>query len=441
MSRSVARQVATSSTAILVMTLLLVGVGTGTVLHVQRVDDLDETLLAAAHGRAHPDPDSSIEVEVEDGRSPVETWLVRRGDRRVPAELTRAALERETAFYADIGERRVVLLPFEWEEGEHESKRVAAASAPRLTLRRSVGTFALIYAAIATFAALAAMVIEFWLVRRAFRPLVTARREADRVAGFVEGARLTETGPVELRSLLTAINALLDRLESAHRAQTRFTAEAAHELRTPVTAMLGEIDVALRSERSDEEYRQLLSSVREEVDDLRELVEALTALARIDAGQASRGRELVRAGEVVADAAAAERSTLEEAGSALRLEVADDPELEIQRSLVRVALSNLVRNAARHAPGADVVISVHRDGDDAVFTVDDAGPGIPIDQREALFDRFARSGEARRRDRSGLGLGLPIAREIARRHGGDCRLDDSPLGGLRARLTLPVAST
>jgi hypothetical protein len=94
------------------------------------------------------------------------------------------------------------------------------------------------------------------------------------------------------------------------------------------------------------------------------------------------------------------------------------------------------RTPERHAPGAEVVVRVSREDELAVFEVDDAGPGVAPEQREALFDRFARAGEARRKDRSGLGLGLPIAREVARRHGGDCTLEESPSGGLRARLAV-----
>jgi len=126
------------------------------------------------------------------------------------------------------------------------------------------------------------------------------------VLGLGEGKRLTETGPVEVRSLLAAVNDLLERLDAAHHAQACFTAEAAHELRTPVTAMLGELDVALRGAPAPDGYRQVLVSTRDEVARLRRLVEGLTALARIDAGQVDQGRERVRAAELAAQALASE---------------------------------------------------------------------------------------------------------------------------------------
>jgi signal transduction histidine kinase len=450
MNQSIARQVATAGTVILVVTLVLVGVGTAAVLHTQRVEAQDEALLAAAHGRAHPDVADTIEVE--HSRSPVESWLVQPDSVEIPRDLAEQATETERPVFLETAEKRIVLLPFEIYVGDEDTHHLAAASAPKLTLARTVGPFALVYGVLAAVAALVATFVQARVVRRSFEPIERARREADRVVALGEGRRLSENAPEEIQPLLRAINELLDRLDVAYQAQSRFTAEAAHELRTPVTAMLGELDVALRGTRSEdsrgtrsedsrgarseEEDRQVLESVREEVSRLRRLVEGLTAMARIDAGQVDRGRELVRAAEVANAALRAEARTLEEAGNPVRLQIDADPELEVHRSLLEVALANLLRNAARHAPGAEVVVRVSREDELAVFEVDDAGPGVAPEQREALFDRFARAGEARRKDRSGLGLGLPIAREVARRHGGDCTLEESPSGGLRARLAV-----
>jgi len=432
-SRSVARRVAASGTGILVATLIVVGGATAIVLHTRERDALDQALLAAAHGRAHPN--LSDHVEVEHSRSPVATWLVTEGDGTVPPDVARRATHGERPVFFDVGDDRVALLPFEVEGRVHEHG-LAAASAPRVTLARSVGLFGVVYTLLAAVAAGLATLLQAHVVRRAFRPLDRARGEVTRVLALGEGKRLTETGPVEVRSLLVAVNDLLERLESAHHLQARFTAEAAHELRTPVTAMLGELDVTLRGERSPEEYRAALVSTREEVARLRRLVEGLTALARIDAGQVDQDRERIRAAELANRALGGEARALAAAGCEVRLEVDADPELDGHRALLEVALANLLRNAARHAPGGPVIVRVGVDGERAVFTVDDSGAGVSSEARDALFDRFARAGDARRRDHTGLGLGLPIAREVARRHGGDCTLSDAPGGGLRARLTL-----
>lgn len=452
MSDSVARRIAVQAAAMLVITLMLVGLGTGFLLHTQRVEALNKTLLAAAHtaasaaGDRGSKPDSHREVKIEHSRSPVDVWLVRRDDPRVPREAVAKALDTDRPVFEDVDDERFVVLPFEIKEKRHkhdddeddhdDHHRLAAASAPRITVRESVGPFALVYGVLSLLAAAVATLALRRVVHTAFRPLERTRREADRVMALGQGQRLTEAGPIEIRSLIVAINDLLGRLDDAYQAQSRFTAEAAHELRTPVTVMLGELDVALRGERGEQDWRGLLVSVREEVARLGQLVEGLTALARIDAGQTDRSRELMRAVEVANKALAAEAKTLKAAGCSARLVIDDDPELEAHRALLEVALANLLRNAARHAPHSEVVVRVSQHGEHVVFDVDDAGPGVPPEQREALFDRFARTGEARTRDRSGLGLGLPIAREVARRHGGDCVLDASPLGGLRARLSV-----
>lgn len=434
MSASVARKVAFSGAALLVATLAVVGAATAFILHTRAVSALDQALLAAAHGRAHPAVIG--DVEVEHSRSPVDVWLVEPGDPRIPPAAARRARHKERPLFLDAGDQRVVLLPFEVKDAAGKVHGLAAAAAHRVTLARSVGLFGLVYALLAVLAAGVATVIQVKVVRRAFRPLDRARDEVARVLGLGEGKRLSEAAPIEVRSLLVAVNDLLGRVDAAHHAQARFTAEAAHELRTPVTAMLGELDVALRGAPPPDGYRQVLVSTRAEVARLRRLVEGLTALARIDAGQVDQDRERIRAAELAAQALASEATTLADAGCPVRLEVEADPELDGHRALLEVALANLLRNAARHAPGSEVVVRVGASGDHARFDVDDAGPGIAADARGALFDRFARSGDARLRDRPGLGLGLPIAREVARRHGGDCVLMDSPLGGVRARLTV-----
>lgn len=443
MEDSVERRVTVGNVAILVVTLLLVGAGTAIALHWQRLNALDESLLAAAHGRAHPD--TARVVEVEHSQSPIDAWLSEKGDSRVPEDLARRARRTERPVYRDVEGNRMVVLPFEIrdEQYEHDDERgevirLAVAATPKPSIGETTGPFLLVYSVLAAIAALIAVFAQRRVIRRAFKPLERAREEAERVVGFDDEQRLTESGPVEIRSLLKAINDLLDRRDDAFEAQRRFTAEAAHELRTPVTTLLGELDVALREAKTAEEYRQALASMREEVDRLRRLVEALTALARIDTGQIEARRELVRAGEIADRAIQAEEAALEDAGNDVYLEIDEDPELQVHRSLLEIALGNLLRNAARHAPESEVVVRVRRDRDRAVFTIDDGGPGISPELRQHVFDRFSRGGEARREDSTGMGLGLPIAREVARRHGGDCTLAESPLGGLRVRLTLLI---
>lgn len=435
---SVTREVALRGSAVLGATLLVVGLVTGGILHGVQVRALDRALIAAASSADHQDDDEAWRPEHLD--PPIRAWVVESDDPRVPRELAERALRRERPEWWDDGRVRRVLLvverSHEQEEDDEEEHRLVAAEAASPTPLRTVGPFALVYLLVAAGAAAVSVPVLRRTVERALVPLRRARDEADRVLSLGQGQRLTEDAPEEVRALLVGLNALLDRLDAAHAAQSRFTAEAAHELRTPVTAMLGELDVTLRRERTPEQYRETLGSMREEVDRLRRLVEGLLALTRLDAGEVEGVREPARASELLAAAARAEQAELERAGCPVRVEVVDDPELQVHRALVEVALGNLLRNAARHAPGTPVTARVRVEGPRVVFEIDDRGPGVAPADREAVFDRFARAGEARRRDREGLGLGLPIAREIARRSGGDCVIGEAPGGGARVTFTL-----
>jgi signal transduction histidine kinase len=434
---SLARRTAIASASTLWLALGAAGFATAGAMHWLQVRALDQALLAAAHERAHPD--ISDRFEIDHSEPLVDAWLPDRDDPRVPPYARAQAFDTERPVFVNVGDQRVALLAAELEHRLHERDehhRLVAAAAPRVTLARSVLPFAVPYSLFGALAGIAAGAAQIRVVRRALAPLDDARRDTEAVIALGQGQRLRADAPVEIHGLLASVNALLDRLDDASSAQTHFTAEAAHELRTPITVMLGELDVALRQPRDATADQAALRSLREEVDRLRRLTEGLLTLARLDAGEADRHREPIRAAELASRVLAAERPTRTTALHPIQLVVLADPELDVHAALVEAALSTLLRNAARHAPGAPVRVTVDVDGDHAQFTVDDGGPGVPASDRDALFDRFARSGQARRRDRGGLGLGLPLAREIARRHGGDCTLHDSPLGGARATLTV-----
>jgi signal transduction histidine kinase len=230
-----------------------------------------------------------------------------------------------------------------------------------------------------------------------------------------------------------AVNDLLLRLQESDAAQSRFIAAAAHELRSPITALTGELELALRRPRPAEELREALGRAKETTDELRALVESLLGLARVDAGQVELSRQTERASALAQRALRSEAAALEAAGNGVTLTLAADPEVSVNGALVEVALANLLRNAARYAPGAPVTLCVQADGEFVTFVVDDEGPGLNPAELERAFERFVRLGD---RATPGAGLGLALARGIARRHGGDVWLEARPGGGLRAVLRL-----
>jgi signal transduction histidine kinase len=406
--------------AVWLVAMVAVGLGTALFLHAEGRASTDRMLLAAATSYAGPG-----ELEAEGVRSPVHVGFV--SPRELPARW--AARARHHPVWETTETERVLVLAVELEEHEEhelddEHEGYVLARAPRPTLGRTAGPFALGFFAVAELVTALASVVMRGLLLRAVEPLSRASRRVSQVVGAGSHARVEEDGPLEIRALLSSVNALLGRLDDAFQVQARFVAEAAHELRTPVAAMVGELEVALRRPRTPEQQGEVLQRELQSARRLSQLVEGLLLLARVDSGQAEQGRAREHAGQLAALAAARERAAIEGAGGTLTVEIASDPEVEVHEALWVAALANLLRNAAVHAPGTPVLLRVEEREGAVCFSVQDGGPGIP----ESAFDR------SQRRSRTGLGVGLPLAREIARRHGGDCALETPQ----RVVLTVPA---
>jgi signal transduction histidine kinase len=230
-------------------------------------------------------------------------------------------------------------------------------------------------------------------------------------------------------------------IRSAFDTERRFIADASHEIRTPAAIIRASAEVLEREDLVTESGRPLVADVVAEADRLGRLVDDLLALDASDRGSLSLARRPVELRELVAETAtrvgplATERGvTVSGPGPGPAVTVEADPDRIVQ------ALVVLLDNATRHTPeGGDVVVSVVRAGGHAEVRVDDSGPGVPIADRETIFEPFARlPGPAGKRG-AGSGLGLAIARRIADLHGGSLVAGDSPTGGARFVLSLPVA--
>jgi two-component system OmpR family sensor kinase len=205
----------------------------------------------------------------------------------------------------------------------------------------------------------------------------------------------------------------------------RFVADASHELRTPLTAVGGAADVILRGAMDDpEQVERLASIIRSRADAMGALVEDLLTLARLDAGARLR-QDAVDLGRLVREHADEIRVTAP--GRRIRADAQDGVVLHGDEGRLRQVLANLTANALRHAgPEAGVTIAVWRDGDAAMLSVADDGPGVAPGDRERLFERFYRGEGAR--GRQGSGLGLAIVAEIVAAHGGEVRVQET-VGG------------
>jgi signal transduction histidine kinase len=345
-----------------------------------------------------------------------------------PEDWERAQTYEEPVWFGS-GPKVVLLYPVEpnWAqraEAEEHPHAVVVVQATRVTWQQAVRPFLISYLVAISSAAMSVAWGSAFALRRALKPVEEAADQIHALQGSSVRVQLPEVGPREVRYVLVEVNKLLLRLDAAFDAQSRFVSEAAHELRTPVTVLRTELELTLRREREPEVYRESLRRLLATVLDLGRLVEALMALARVDSGQIERGMTEVRVADLLARIARdAPRAAME---------IDRDDHLRVHGALLEVCLSNLVRNANLHGGGCTrIAYRVH--GRNGVFEVEDDGPGVPPEEREALFGRFVRHRAA---PSEGLGLGLALAREIARRHGGDCALEGKPSGGCRAVCTI-----
>ena len=287
----------------------------------------------------------------------------------------------------------------------------------------------------------ASLLLGRWIARRALQPLSAM---ADRVAGIsIEkgvGSVGEPTGFEEVDRLAESFNRLLERLDHALRAERRFTADASHELRTPLTVLSGELEIARGRAGGDASLGVSLAGASEQVRSMRELVEAILLLHR--SGEAPRVGEAefepVNLCDMTREVIAETMPRYRDRHADLRIEAADEVLVRGHPALLASALRNLVDNALKFTRAGDRVgIAIGEACGIATVSVDDAGPGIPRDQQERIFDPFFRGAEARAGG-GGFGLGLPILRRVARVHGGDVVVGPSPLGGARFALTLPL---
>jgi signal transduction histidine kinase len=280
------------------------------------------------------------------------------------------------------------------------------------------------------------LVLAAWRVLGAsLRPVESLRAGAERITGADTEERLpVPASHDEIHRLAVTLNDMIDRLSRARARQRAFVADAAHELRSPLASIRVQLEVAQRLG----DWNSVGDDILVDVERLSRLVDDLLLLARADDGGPAptrrRNVQPVDLRGVLTDIAARYSS------ARVPVSVVDGPPVDVPGNLDELArmVINLVDNAVRHAR-TRVSMSVTRDGTDAVVCVSDDGPGIPAADRARVFERFTRLDDARARDAGGSGLGLPIVRELARRHGGHVVLSDAA-PGLRAEVRLPSAS-
>ncbi|MEO8439036.1 MAG: ATP-binding protein, partial [Spartobacteria bacterium] len=243
----------------------------------------------------------------------------------------------------------------------------------------------------------------------------------------------------EIGRLTEVLNEMFDRLQRSFEQVTRFTSDASHELKTPLSLMQAEVENALDSDSLASEHRQLLSDLSEQCSRLSQIIDGLLFLSRADDSHLVLAQEpvdLVRlARELMEDA----EILAEPAGLTLECQLADEVVTRGDQCLLARAAMNLIDNAIKHnRPGGRVTIAAAVEKDRAVLRISNTGPGLAPGAGAQIFDRFYRGDPSHSNEIPGHGLGLSIAREIARAHGGDVLLVRSDSEWTEFRLVLPL---
>src|SRR5688572_8680422 len=265
------------------------------------------------------------------------------------------------------------------------------------------------------------LTVAILFLRNQIKPIL---RLADAAESFGKGREVPDFRPRGAREVRRAAQAFIEmksRIERAMEQRTAMLAGVSHDLRTILTRF--KLELALIGDCPE------VDGMRKDVDEMARMLEAYLAFARGDTGEQSAPTDMAAFLEAL-------KTDTERNGHRSSVSFHGHPIVTVRPAAFKRCLANLVSNAARHAPS--ISITGHRDHRWLTVTVDDDGPGIPHQLREEVFKPFLRLDDARNQDEGGTGLGLAIARDIARSHGGEIALSESPMGGLRATVRVPV---
>jgi two-component system osmolarity sensor histidine kinase EnvZ len=258
-------------------------------------------------------------------------------------------------------------------------------------------------------------------LRNQIKPILHLADAAENFGKGREAPNFRPRGAREVRRAAHAFMEMKTRVERSIDQRTTMLAGVSHDLRTILTRFKLELELIGDSPEAD--------GMRKDVDEMSGMLEDYLAFARGDTGEQSRPTDMAQALEEL-------RGDAERHGHAATVTFEGEPVVTVRPASFKRCLANLISNAARYAH--TISITGYRDNRWLTVTVDDDGPGIPLHLREEVFKPFLRLDDARNQDEGGTGLGLAIARDIARSHGGDITLGDSPMGGLRAAVRIPV---
>jgi two-component system, OmpR family, heavy metal sensor histidine kinase CusS len=283
----------------------------------------------------------------------------------------------------------------------------------------------------------------YWLSRRALSPVDALVRTAHNISGVNLDRRLPvlTTGD-ELQRLSDTLNEMLDRIEKSFLRVTQFTADASHELRTPISLIRTEAELALRRSRGEAEYRESLRAILLEAERTTAIVEQLLAIARADSGRESLRLEKLNLSEVVRQAHESWHQVAEIRNLQFSARMTREVFVIGDAASLRKLVDLLLDNALKYTPSPGTIeLSLEQTSTSAVLALRDSGPGIPEDEQAKIFERFYRVDKARSREQGGAGLGLAIAKWIVTQHRGTIGIKSEVGTGSTFSVVVPLANS
>jgi heavy metal sensor kinase len=288
-----------------------------------------------------------------------------------------------------------------------------------------------------------AAALAYFLARKALSPVEQLRRRADAITAEHLDQRLPLGNPAdELGLLAQTINAMIERLDRSFSEVRRFTADASHELRTPIAVIRSEAELGIDTANNVDEAKERLASILEECNRLTFITEQLLALSREDAGMTGRSLEPVQLAPMLTDVIGVMQPLA--SGRSLVIESSGDGDVVVRgdEQRLRQVFYNLLDNAIKYTPGGGKIeVSQRQQNGEVVVDVRDTGIGIPPTELRRVFDRFYRVNQGEGRGAAGTGLGLSIVQSIVAAHGGRVEVESKTGNGSVFRVSLPIANS
>lgn len=280
----------------------------------------------------------------------------------------------------------------------------------------------------------------YFLVRKAFSPVKEIVGIVRKITAEDLSHRIESIGSKdEIGELVETLNDMISRLESSFKQIKQFSSDISHELKTPLTAMRGEIEVALKKERQNEEYKKVLKSLLEEINKLQKIIDNLLFLARIESKNIKLSFEKVQLDEILLEAFEEIETLAKRKKISLILKRVDQASVEGDETLIKRLFVNLIDNAIKYThEDGKVEISLTKERNFAKFIIKDTGIGIPENEIPYIFDRFYRVEKARSRETGGSGLGLAIAKWIVEAHKGKIEVRSKVSEGSLFAISFPI---